>query len=392
MDMVALGAKKPRVAFIDAARGTAMLAVFFAHFVAAYETVFKAGESKLVDTLHWATLTASPAFVTISGVMLGLLHERNRLRWGTMRDRFVDRGLTLLILGHTLIGAAVSIRSGLDAGFRRIFITDTIGVSLILGATVIVRLVPWQRVVTGALALLTSWIVPFFWLPRAGGLGWRIEDVIFGEGMWLASNFPPLAWFGVFVVGSAAGAAVGRIGQENPRRLARGAGALGVVLVGVALAAKVAFHALARLPALAFHASRLNYLGSITGKFPPSPTYVLFYGGLALLLFTLVLAWAETPFGVAANRWTALFGRTALVSFLAQFYVYYVGVTFLPHPRGWWIGGYFVVTVLLLRRFARFWDQQNGNRWFTIGYPALAAGYRQYRARLANVAEISEVR
>jgi uncharacterized membrane protein len=392
METATLGVRKPRVAFIDAARGTAMLAVFFAHFMAAYEAVFKPGASTLVDDLHWATLTASPAFVVISGVMLGLLYERNQARWSTMRDRFVDRGLTLLVLGHTLIGAAVSIRSGVDAGFRRIFITDTIGVSLIIGATVIVRLVPWQRVVTGVLALLTSWIVPFFWLPRAGGVGWRVEDVIFGEGMWLANNFPPLAWFGVFVVGSAAGAAVGRLGQENPRRLARASGGLGVVLIGVALAAKVGFHALARLHALAAHATRLNYLGSITGKFPPSPTYVLFYGGLALLLFTLVLAWAETPFGAAANRWTALFGRTALISFLAQFYVYYVGVTFLPHPRGWWIGVYFATTVLLLRRFARLWDQLNGNRWFTIGYPALAAGYRQYRERLANVAEISEVR
>jgi uncharacterized membrane protein len=392
MELVAPVERKPRVAFIDAARGTAMLAVFFAHFMAAYEAVFKAGESKLVDTLHWVTLTASPAFVTISGVMLGLLHERSGDRWRAMRDRFVDRGLTLLILGHVLIGAAVSIRSGLDVGFRRIFITDTIGVSLIVGATVIVRLQPWQRVVTGALALLTSWIVPFFWAPRAGGVGWRIEDVIFGEGAWLANNFPPLAWFGVFVVGSAAGAAVGRLGQENPRRLARVAGGLGVTLVGVSGAAKVAFHALARLRPLAAHATRLNYLGSITGKFPPTPTYVLFYGGLALLLFTLVLAWADTPFGLAANRWTALFGRTALVSFLAQFYVYYVGVTFLPHPRGWWIGVYFAFTVLLLRRFAWLWDRVNGNRWFTVGYPALAAGYREYRERLQSVPEISEVR
>lgn len=32
--------KRPRVVFIDAARGTAMLAVFFAHFVAAYDAVF----------------------------------------------------------------------------------------------------------------------------------------------------------------------------------------------------------------------------------------------------------------------------------------------------------------------------------------------------------------
>src|SRR4051794_13004977 len=188
--------EKPRVVFIDAARGAAMLAVFFAHFVAAYDAVFKPGESKLLDTLHWATLTASPAFVAISGVMLGLLYERNRERWGSMRDRFVDRGLTLLIVGHTLIGVAVAIRSGVDLGFRRIFITDTIGVSLILGATLVVRLTQRKRVLLGASCLLASWIVPFFWQPQSGGVAGHLQDVIFGEGAWLANNFPPLAWFG----------------------------------------------------------------------------------------------------------------------------------------------------------------------------------------------------
>jgi uncharacterized membrane protein len=369
-----------------------MLAVFLAHFVAAYDVVFQASHSRLADYLHWVTYTASPAFVLISGVMLGLLHERNQERWSGMRDRFIDRGLTLLLLGHVLIGAAVAIRSGLDVGFRRIFITDTIGVSLIVGATVIVRLLPWQRIVVGASFLVTSWLVPFLWQPRASGLGWRIEDVLFGEGLWLANNFPPLAWFGVFVVGSAAGAAVGRLGHANPRQLARAAGILGVSSMSAGLLLKVLFHALARLRPLAAHATRLNYLGSITGKFPPTPAYLLFYGGMALLLFTLVLSWADTPLGLLVNRWTALFGRTALVSFLAQFYVYYVGVTFLPHPRGAWIAVYFLSTVLLLRQFAGFWDRRNGNRWFTIGYPALANAYREYRARLDAVPEISEVR
>jgi uncharacterized membrane protein len=392
METILTGApKKPRVAFIDAARGTAMLAVFFAHFVAAYEAVFKPGESRVLDYLHWATLTASPAFVAISGVMLGLLYERNRERWGPMRDRFVDRGLTLLVVGHALIGTAVAIRSGIDLGFRRIFITDTIGLSLIVGATVIVRLTPWRRILVGLGCLATSWLVPFFWHPEAGHLAWRLEDVVFGEGVWLANNFPPLVWFGVFVVGSAAGDTVGRLGQAQPRRLAREAARLGFVFVSVALAMKVVFHALARLRPLATHATRLNYFGSITGKFPPSPTYLLFYGGLALLLFTLVLAWADTPFGAFANRWTALFGRTALVSFLAQFYVYYVGVTFLPHPRGAWIAVYFLFTVFLLRQFARLWDRHNCNRWFTVGYPALAAAFREYRERVQTVAEISQV-
>lgn len=361
------------MAFVDAARGTAMLAVFCSHFIGAYRGFAGPREATVLKALRWVTLTASPAFMLISGLMLGLLHDRNRECFAPTRARLIDRGLTLLFPGHVAIGVAVTIRAGVDADLRSPFITDAIGLSLILGALVVVRLAPQRRLLPGAACLLASWLVPFFWAPPPGSLGWHVEGLIFGSNGWPAESFPPpLAWLGVFVLGSAAGPAVASLGQRSPRRLARGAATLGLVLVAGALALKVALRALVGSSPTLSLVPRLHDLSSLTGKFPPSPAYLLFYGGLALLLFALVAAWADTRIGARVNATTALFGRTALVSFIAQFYVYSVAMTFLPHPRGAWMAPFFLLTVLVLHGFARFWDRANGNRWLTVGYTALA--------------------
>src|SRR5512135_424436 len=88
-----------RIRPIDAARGSAMLFVFLSHFVVAYLLRYHRSAS-----LAWMfTSIASPAFISISGVMLGILFSTRREQFPTAKRRYVMRGIFLLTVGRVLI-------------------------------------------------------------------------------------------------------------------------------------------------------------------------------------------------------------------------------------------------------------------------------------------------
>src|SRR5262245_25803181 len=98
-----------RIETIDAARGVAMLVVFLAHFS---DTSFLRDSQARHRLFALVTRIASPAFVWLSGMMLGLVHHRNSDRFGPVRDRMIDRGLFLILVGHPLIACASRVRAG----------------------------------------------------------------------------------------------------------------------------------------------------------------------------------------------------------------------------------------------------------------------------------------
>jgi hypothetical protein len=128
----------------------------------------------------------------------------------------------------------------------------------------------------------------------------------------------------------------------------------------------------------------LRQIASLTEKLPPGPGYVLFYGGVALLLFWAVLALDRLAWGRAVSRWSALFGRCSLACFVAQFYVYYAVVYRLPHPPEVLAPLYFAATLVVLRLFARTWDRHGWNRLITVGYRRIARTRREERAMSAR--------
>jgi hypothetical protein len=105
-------------------------------------------------------------------------------------------------------------------------------------------------------------------------------------------------------------------------------------------------------------------------------SHPLFHGGLALLMFWMVLLAEETSAGRAFNHWAAIFGRCSLVCFIAQFYVYCTAVCVLPKPPEWVAPPYFLFTVGLLRLLVVFWERRGLNRLITVGVPRLAASWR----------------
>lgn len=372
---VALRGGDGRIGPVDAARGVAMLVVFLAHFADAFY-----GPHPRHHLFIMITRMASPAFVWLSGMMLGVLHCRHKERFADTRDALIDRGLFLLLVGHPLLMGAFLLRSSFADTWRVLFITDTLGVCLIVGSLLITSLGVRARLALGAACLLGAWLLILFWWPPAGSQAWWFKDILTAD--WKADGFaykfPLLPWFGLYLMGSSAGSVLAaRIGDPAFRARLR-LRALGIALVSIAAAVGVRalLRALARLSGAREYGPALQQLASLTEKLPPGPGYVLFYGGLALLLFWAVMVLDRISWGRAFSRWSALFGRCSLACFVVQFYVYYVAVYHLPHPPEVLAPLYFAATLVPLRLFARTWDRHGWNRAITVGYRRLARAWR----------------
>jgi uncharacterized membrane protein len=366
---------RPRIDLIDVARGAAMLLVFLSHFLEAYFDPFPVHPQAYKPF----TRISTPAFMCVSGLTLAVLFARNRGRFGPTRDRLIDRGLFLIVVGHPifLISYFFMNDSWRDA-LRVVFVTDTIGFSVIAGSLLITRLGPRARFALGLALLGLGWITLAAWNPPIPSMGWRLKDFLVGDWRerFLTYNFPPVLWFGLYLVASAAGARFAHAHETGTQgALPRRAALLGVGLLAASAVAHFGLRALAagRSPGVA---TGLAHFADAFEKLPPSPTFMLFYVGLvALLLAALMLADRSR-----AGRWfcnyVVIFGRNSLPAFLIQSFVYFMAVQLLPRPPQILLPVYFAATVVLLRAAVSFWERKKLNRLLTVGYTRLKRAAR----------------
>ena len=69
------------------------------------------------------SMIAFPAFMIMSGVMLGYLHRSNANQFQRIQTKLIDRGLFLLTIGHILIALA---HSGVAGGILEAFNCQTV--------------------------------------------------------------------------------------------------------------------------------------------------------------------------------------------------------------------------------------------------------------------------
>src|SRR5947209_2248797 len=89
----ASGMHRGRIPAMAAARGAAMILVCLSHFGTAY---VREEQSLHVQLLLAVSMLASPSFLFISGMMLGLLYDRSRRDFAPTRVALLDRALFLL--------------------------------------------------------------------------------------------------------------------------------------------------------------------------------------------------------------------------------------------------------------------------------------------------------
>jgi len=346
-----------RTLSIDVTRGIAMLLVCLSHFGLMY---FGRAHAALGETVMRAiTWPASPTFIVLSGVLLGYLFQERGPTFSRLGMKLIDRGLFLLIPADAVIRLAHHwVNAELGPGSLWIFITDAIGVCLVVGPLLIERVDAVRRVALGAALLAISWWVYLVWKPTSA-THQLVELVLFG-GYRKGAVFPILPWLGAYLIATPLGAQFSIWNRQ--RRLVARLLICSIACTTLGVTAHLFLRRVAHGVAPLFSAGQ---------KYPPSPAYFLTAGGIGLGLLALS-EWADqrdmVPRLLAAF---ALVGRSSLIVFVVQYVVYYVGFFLLNLPLSplWPI--YLVVSLAINFGAAWLWQRYLGNRYLTVGLRAL---------------------
>ncbi len=374
-------AQSTRLRFLDVARGATMFFVLLSHFGSVY---FRAPEHDVWRTaLIRLGMVATPTFVILSGVLIGVLYQRCGSGFAHIQARLIDRGLFLVLIGHTVISLALS--SVLEVPLWS-YSTDAIGAAMVLGALVVPRVSGRSRLVLSLAAYLASWLPIYLWIPEAPG-GEAIKEVVFGSLTPLtfrAGAFPLVPWVAVYLASSVFGERLASLHERGAaRQMARELAALGVGGVAGMAAIKLAALQLGISPLMGNVTSALLRVGQ---KSPPAPLYLMFYGGLGMLLILGCLMLETRGWCRRALRCAEVCGEVSLFVFIAHFYVFWLGIYKLG-PGGPGLGlVYFALSVTALVIAAQVWHRGEYNRVFTVGYEV---GHRRFAPAAAFFANLA---
>ncbi|MGH7183711.1 MAG: acyltransferase family protein [Nitrospiraceae bacterium] len=366
---------------LDMARGIAMLFVFLAHYSQIY----------FVETTAWAQLfhsygvmtgrIAAPAFVLVSGFLLGFLYQNRSGDWGAVRIHLIDKAIFMATVGHLLIALFVAAKTTTALWQRHI--TDTIAFCVLLGTLVVPRTTPLMRLALAGALYGMSWIAWLFWDPTIS-IGTFLKGVFIGAQTEDASIFwfPLMPWGSLYLAGSGLG---GYAGAQNAKELHTSVAVrlikIGVGAVALSMVIRVIDqfleHSLSPRPHAMLHAS-----ASLYQIYPPSPSYLLLYSGISVMmiggLYLVERAWRGQPVAQVLED----LGQSSLIAYVLQFLVYYTAIFLLVTktdlaPTGLW-PVYFLTSVALLLLLVRMSRRVGLNSLCTVGLPFLL----QHRAQL----------
>ena len=360
-------ADSQRFGAIDAVRGTAMLFVFLSHFTAGY--LWQAGATGLASNLTAISMIASPTFVLVSGLVVGFMAATEEKRFLSLRIKLIDRGLFVLVIGHIVLAfTQTPSLPDFPRTLRSSFITDAIGVSVIIGPWLITSLSARLRSALAVSLYVLSWVAVFNWQPVSANL---IAFKQYGFGLPLTQSkllvFPIVPWFAVYIIGTVLGQAVGKFYSLYDRLAAH----IFLARVGLALLlAGATAHLGMKLSGLRADISDVAFL-SIYQKFPPAPAFLAFFGGLGLLLLVMIFEIERRQLAMKALEPLRTLGRASMFAFIAQyaFYGAFLRRLHIPYSKLWPV--LFASSVVVLIEAARFWDRHNGNRYLTVGIASL---------------------
>lgn len=365
-------ARRARAAFIDAARGTAMLFVFLTHFSWIY---FEGRDAwGLQGPLLLVGQIASPTFMLISGSMLGFLHHTRGARFAEFRVKLMDRGLVLLTAVHLFETLAYLPKTGsFGEALRWAPITDAIGACLLLGPLLIGHVSPGRRIGLGLSLFTLSWLLVATWHPASPPLRYLKEAMVgplptaptaFGY------NFPVLPWFAFYFGASSFGTWLGaRFEREDSRAIVHRLLTMAAIGVTSGIAVKVGYEFLARY---VVHQRPVfgpvsHLLLSPFQKWPPAPMYFLFYGGIGCAILCGCYLLERHGRAPRLLQVLTLLGQTSLVVFVIQDFVYIALLDRLRPPLtpAWPL--LLLGSIVLITAVAHVWLKQGWNRFLTVG-------------------------
>jgi uncharacterized membrane protein len=360
-----------RLTNLDAARGMAMILVCLSHFTQVYLGPGSGSPVGRLDDLYALGMIASPTFVVISGTVLGLLYVVRRESFGLLRLKLLDRALFLLTVAHILIACSRLVYQPhpLDA-LKMTFMTDTIGVCVIAGIFLITQTSRAVRCLLGVFCFAITWRLLYVWTPAATLLE-LTKEVLIGTASrrTLPYTVPILPWFGVYISATALGEYVGDFYRRADQRgVERALFLSGTLATGTSLILRaIGWFVSTRLATRPREGAFWSLFFSPWSKVPPGPTYVLFFGGLGLLLMWGVTAMSHRRHLQRGLSQLAMVGRSSLAVFTIQFYVYFtiIGPMHLHASALWPIA--FGASLAAVFAFAYWWDRNGLNQLLTVG-------------------------
>jgi len=358
-----------RESSIDVARGAAMLLVFLAHF--SQELTVGPATSGVPLLLFEMGEIAPAAFVLVSGLTLAIvIGHTSPASLARARVRVLDRALFTLLVIHGVLVVTDVLWAPYERGLRQVFITDTLALSIMVGLVLVPRTGPTGRLAVGAILYGLGWIMHAGLHPAGLGFVAVAEEVLSGPTARHALDygFPILEWAGVFLAGTVLGEAFVRARTSEARshwamRLLRGGAA--------AILGAVCVKALLVIPALHEGVARradLREVLSLFGKAPPTPLYLMFFGGIAACIIAAATLLSIHGLAPGVSAWVAVLGRNSLFVFVLQSAVFRDLVARVPlegRPWAWPVA--LGTATLFIWAGAWVWDRLGGNRWLTIG-------------------------
>jgi hypothetical protein len=308
--------------------------------------------------------------------MVGMLCADAAQHGRDLRSQFLNRGLFLLTVGHLLIALAEShLRGSLWLTMRGVTVVDEIGLCTFTAAFFVQTLaIPrhCKSIATvGALVLAVAWLANIYWIPQDPA-ALTVEKALIGGNASFANfvaHAPVLQHVAIYLIGLPLGHQFASLVRREVayRAVAARLMSIGALLVSAALGLRLVRYALDHL--LALRDPVIDLTLKITEKTPPSPGYLMFFGGCAFLLIGILFRASETAGARALGtlRWLAVIGRASLVVFILQYFLYWTLPDLLNLQPNKLAAAFFFFNVLVIRWVAGVWGRLHGNRWMTFG-------------------------
>ena len=376
-DATRMTAATRRVQAIDIARGVAMLLVCLSHFALTF--LVRRGNLVTVEILTFITCIASPTFVFMSGAIVGIAFAMRRNDFPQFRLKLVDRALFLLTLGHLLLlGSRLPGRGFGHELFSIVFITDASAVSILTVSFLVPHVPAWARIRIAAVLMMFSLLVVHT-MHGSAHFPQTLVEMLFGEHSTLSGSFAVVPWLAVYLASTAVGERLGAyFRRDDYRGVVRLLLRLGIASVLLAVCGRLMREVVGAT--LVVPSRALAELTSFTQKYPPGPTYVLLFGGAGMCLIAVVTeCWRRGWLPRVTDAFETV-GRASFCVFVLQAYLYFVVPHYkaLPEALPWPLA--LAITLVPLYVGAKVWSAYNGNRYLTVGLPALLARLERLRA------------
>lgn len=364
-----------RIAPIDATRGLAMMFSCLSHFGWWLHSSYPYAGSRLGEI----GMVATPTFLLTSGAMVGMLCTGAAQAASDLKSQLFNRGLFLLTIGHLLISVAESTRTGgILKAIYGASVVDEIGLCTLIAAFFVPQIANpkfcrWAATIAAAVFLI-AWLIVLSWHPATRG--WQdIKQILLGgndtgnlPGIYTA---PTLQYMAIYALGLPAGHVLKKYvtGEAAPIPLAVRTIQFGMLLVFIASALRLAIFLIDKNSSLPISPA-LAFSYAPTHKLPPSPAYLLFFGGFGLIFSgALFWLWQRSRFAQQTIiPWLAAIGKASLFVFILQYFLYWMLPDLLGITAGRWSILLLIANVLIIRHAATFWTNIRGNRWLTFGF------------------------